>query len=203
MRLADQLKERQRARIIAEGRKLKPSDFLSADVASKLPDEPCLLVVSLTVAESDQATDAALRYKKQSITQLGERARDLIDEPSLFADADAVERLYRACRKPDEPSERAFASADELRELFTTEELAVLYSVQVETQQSSSPLKTTTLHDREVIASIIANTEDSPELQAYLARFPRMLLSDLLIWACKDRKIARELADVLSTQAAG
>lgn len=202
MKFVETIKARQRARILAEARPLKPADFLAASVAADMPDEPALLVVALTVAETDEASDAALKYKRNAISQLGDKARDLIDEPSLFADAECVEKLYRACRDPKEPSERLFASADELRGLFTTEELALLYSVQVEVQHASSPIKAATLQEREVIAAIIANSKDGSALDSYLARFPRLLLSDLLIWSCKAWKIAREEADAYAPQAA-
>jgi hypothetical protein len=187
VKLLDVIRERQRERIVKEGKPLKASDFLTGEAVAKLGDEPVALVVALTVAEADEATEKALKHKRNVIASLGEKARDLIDEPSLFADSERVEQCFLALRDPAEPARRLFESSDQIRSLFTTEEIAVLCAVQVMAQMATSPIKTGTLADREAIATSIASASDSVDLDTFFARFPKTLLADVLIWACKSR----------------
>jgi hypothetical protein len=184
------LKARSAERAERDGRKLAPQDFLGG-LPADYPTDPVLVVVPLTIGDSDAAVDAAAKYRKGLLADLGDKAKILLDDPVFLQDAEAVEKVHRACRRIDDPSRPAFDSAQQIRDTLTTEEVAVLYAVTMATQRATSPLKMETLEDREALSAAIA-LADEGGYTPMLDRFPRATLVDVLVFECRSHKATRD-----------
>lgn len=181
---------------IAEERGIKVE--LSSFLGGYSGDE-CVLVCPLLVKDIDEATAAAVSHRKGVIAELGDRARELLDDPALFQDAEAVEKVWRACRNADDSSERAFPSPAFIRESMTVDEVAALYAALETVQRAGAPsMRMTGEDEREFMLSVAEAQGERAEL--LLATMPRWALAEALAGACR-RWLASEIeADVLRSQ---
>jgi hypothetical protein len=197
--ILDTLSARATERATKDGREVRPLDFIGG-LAADHPNEPCLVVVPLQMGESDAATESAAKYRKSLLSELGDRAKILLDDPVILEDAEAVEKVWRACRQVGDRSAKAFPSAQTIRDLLRQEEIAVLYAVQRSVQQAASPIKLSTLEDRESISATIAAL-DSEALTNMLERFPKRDLVDILVFECRAHKQTRDELTAVKVQA--
>jgi hypothetical protein len=184
------IKARQRERAAKDGRPMRAQDFLSG-----LPEghstEPVLTVVPLTIAESEAATRATFEYHKALVANLSDKAKQLLNDLGVVTNAEAVEKVFRACRRCDDLSQPVFASPAEIRDNLTSDELAALYAALATTQRDVSPFKVHTVDDLEALSKSIAGST-SDDLDSLLAKFPRKTLVDVLIYECKAHQVTRD-----------
>ncbi len=121
-------------------------------------------------AAEDFARKTILRDKGASVPK-GDEARQGYDD--IYKNAAAIEVLFRACRRIDDPKMPAFPSPSQMRTEFSTDEVGVLFDHYLTTQAELGPI-VARMSKEEVDAFV-------DRLMASGDRFPLDLLSPAVL----------------------
>lgn len=187
-KLADAIKARAAARPLT---RVEAGDFLR-----DAPEGCHVFVRPLVVGERDESLACAIKYRKGLIADIGEKAAHVLADTSLVEDPTIVERVWRAT--VDDNGQYAFPSSAWMRDNMTAEEVAHLYGVLDSVQRKASPSPPMDLEDRERLAHYLASASSNPNADTAVARLPREVLTDMLLFVCHEwARLKAEHADTL------
>lgn len=154
----------------------------------------------LTVGEVSEATAAASRYRDATLSSLSDRARELIDNPVFFRDAEMTEVLWRSCRDAEDTSKPAFPSSQWMRDHLTLAEMSALTTIIESVIRSQSPGGDITREQADALLGVIAACSSESEAERMVAGLERFAAYNLLIWAAKKSSVQADEIEYLRQQ---
>jgi hypothetical protein len=169
---------------------------LSSFLAQYEDDGHAIALVPLVQREIDEATEAALEYRKRALKSLPENHQQaFLDDPTVLENAKQIEMLWRACRKADDVKATAFPSSAFIREHMTSEEIAILLRCyDLAEQKASRASEPMTIEQRTTLATMCAMSANTDSPDVLLASMPSAVVNDWAIWLCREWLDARTKA---------
>lgn len=126
------------ARVCASPRPHKLIDFPRNDADGKTLGTVAIVV--LTQEEQMLAAAETERYTKKAIKDLPKADDAKRGYDDCYNNRGAVEILFRACRRPDDPTRGFFPSPDEMQRVLTVDEVGILYRAYFVVQEELGPV---------------------------------------------------------------